>query len=205
MEDKFPDTLEEAVHALEVQLSLRKGFLQGLLQESDWSFILKAHALVEAAISHLLVKATVREDLRQVFSKLELGNASTGKIAFMTAMDLLGKEERRLVRKFSELRNLVVHDVTKVEFDLKAHVSSLDSNQLKSFVQAFGYFSGNEDLEHQGGHLALRDFIQAQPKFSIWYSVMLLMGMIYLEANVTDIEALQEYLRTHGENDGQAG
>jgi len=205
MDDEFPNTLEESVFALEAQLSLSPGFLQGLLQEDDWSFILKVHALAEAAISHLLVKVTEREELRQVFSRLELSNPSTGKIAFIAAMDLLGKEERRLVRRFSELRNFVVHDVTKVDFNLKAYVSSLDSNQFNGFVQTYGYFSGYEDLEHQGEQLALQDFIRAQPKFSVWSSIMLLMGKIYLEANVPDIEALKEYLRTHAENDSQTG
>ena len=49
-----PDTVEGSVRTLGTDIGLPIGFLEGLRAEDDWSFIIKVHALIEAAVSHLL-------------------------------------------------------------------------------------------------------------------------------------------------------
>ena len=84
-----PETIAETVSLLEQDLKIRPGFLYGLLKEDDWSFVIKGHAFVEAAVSHLLVTAIGKNELSRVVSNLELGNLRTGKLAFAEALDLL--------------------------------------------------------------------------------------------------------------------
>lgn len=94
------------MRALEAQLGLPSGFLEGLRTEDDWSFIIKIHALIEAAVSHLLCTALGNDRLIDVFSCLDLSDKRRGKMAFAGALSLLGKSDRRFV---SSLQNSVTH------------------------------------------------------------------------------------------------
>lgn len=47
----------EAVEELVKELGLPEGFYAELLGEDDWSFIIKLHALMEAAVTGLIVAA----------------------------------------------------------------------------------------------------------------------------------------------------
>jgi hypothetical protein len=57
--DKIPKNIKD----IERDLGLPIGFLVTLKEEDDWSFIIKLHALFEAAYSHLLSQtlATILE------------------------------------------------------------------------------------------------------------------------------------------------
>lgn len=77
------------VGQFEKDIGLPAGFLVNLLiKEDDWSFIIKLHALVEAAVSHLL--ATIcGEELLTVFTRLQLSSETVGKLAFAKALHTL--------------------------------------------------------------------------------------------------------------------
>jgi hypothetical protein len=47
------DIVEES----EPLLGLEKGFFRKLLTEDDWSFVIKTHALIEAALTRLALKS----------------------------------------------------------------------------------------------------------------------------------------------------
>ena len=129
----------EGLHFVEKELGLDHGFLIDLAHEDDWSFVIKAHALVEAAVSHQLA-SVLDPRLRPVFDGLELSDARAGKIAFARALELNSSKERRFIRRFSELRNSLVHDISRVSFTFREHVESLDHQQTKSLVEALTFF-----------------------------------------------------------------
>lgn len=134
------ETQERPIADIENQLGLPVGFLRGLYDhEDDWSFVIKAHAFLEAALTHLLADHLGREDLLPVFAYLETSNVRTGKLAFVKAFDLLDKGARRFIHTLSELRNDLVHEVSNVGFNFAAYVSSLSDKERKEFVGAFDY------------------------------------------------------------------
>ena len=49
-----PSALRAVLQVLESELNLPPQFLERLRLEDDWSFVIKTHALVEAAVSHQL-------------------------------------------------------------------------------------------------------------------------------------------------------
>ena len=83
------DSVVKAIAQLESDLGLEPTFLPRLTEESDWSFVIKAHALVEAALSHLLGAAMRDPRVTKIFQRMETSNATTGKLAFIKAMELL--------------------------------------------------------------------------------------------------------------------
>ena len=65
--------LSDLIPLLESELGLESGFFDSLdsEDESDWSFVIKAHALAEAAASHLLTKQFQKPELADLFSRKE--------------------------------------------------------------------------------------------------------------------------------------
>ncbi len=131
---------ERPIADIENQLGLPAGFLKGLYDhEDDWSFVIKTHAFLEAALTHLLADHLGKEDLLPVFAYLETSNVRTGKLAFVKAFDLLDKGARRFIHTLSELRNDLVHEISNVRFTFDAYVSGLSDKERKEFIGAFDY------------------------------------------------------------------
>jgi hypothetical protein len=175
-----PDTVEGSVRALETELGLPSGFLEELKREDDWSFIIKVHALIEGAVSHLLCTALGKDILVDVFSHLELSDKRRGKMAFVAALNLLEKPDRRFVSSLSELRNALVHDVTNVGFSLSKHIAAMDSNKFSAFVKNFDSFSMGCLVPFRGKDVPPEEVFRLEPKTAIWWSAMLTVAIIYL-------------------------
>jgi hypothetical protein len=136
----FSQPQERPIADIENQLGLPAGFLKGLYDhEDDWSFVIKTHAFLEAALTHLLAHHLGKEDLLPVFAYLETSNVRTGKLAFVKAFDLLDKGARRFVHTLSELRNDLVHEISNIRFTFATYVDSLSDKERKEFIGAFDY------------------------------------------------------------------
>jgi hypothetical protein len=136
----IPETQERPIADIENQLGLPTGFLLHLYtHEDDWSFVIKSHAFLEAALTHLLADHLGKEDLLPVFAYLETSNVRTGKLAFVKAFDLLDKGARRFIHTLSELRNDLVHEVSNVNFNFADYVANLSDKERKEFIGAFDY------------------------------------------------------------------
>ncbi len=127
------DDLASQLHGLERPLGLSDGFLARLLREDDWSFVIKAHALLEAATSELLTHHFGDERVKRVFDRLPLSDTSLGKVAFIKELGLLSRDELRFLRFFSELRNDLAHDVHSVRFRFVDYVALSMRTRLSSF------------------------------------------------------------------------
>lgn len=130
------DDFGAAIGGMVRELGLPDRFFSEVFNEDDWSFVIKGHALLEAAATHVLVKITNDEGLRKVFARLEMSNKDTGKLAFMTSFNVLTKSERRFIIWFSQLRNLVVHNISHVNFSFSEYVASLPADKKKEFIKA---------------------------------------------------------------------
>ena len=124
----------EAVRVMEKQLGLPTGFFVRLHDEDDWSFVIKLHALMEAAVTYLLAEHFGDQRLGKFFDRLEMSNPRVGKLALLNELDLLPSEARTFLQKLSELRNNRVHDIREVGFDLERYILSLPSGKVKAFV-----------------------------------------------------------------------
>lgn len=138
-----PIPVDTGIVQLEERIGLRPGFVGTLYDEDDWSFIIKLHALLEAACSHLLAFHFNEPVLSDFFSRLELSGKTLGKTRLLGQLDLLGKEYRRCAAALSELRNNLVHDIRNSEFRLIHYVRSLEPKALREFAISFAPFEAN--------------------------------------------------------------
>jgi hypothetical protein len=160
--------LEEILVDLETGLSLPNGFLNALLAESDWSFVIKCHALVESAITYMLATA-LDPRLSEPFARLNVSGRA-GKLSFVETLDLLDSHQCNFIRKLSELRNSVVHDVKNVNFTFAGHVGALTADQKAQFARFSVYFA-----EYQSDPQKKKMFLDgalSYPKFNVWWGMI---------------------------------
>ena len=56
MQLPLPDfKVDQGILELEAKVGVKENFFRGLLEEDDWSFVIKLHALFEASCTHLLL------------------------------------------------------------------------------------------------------------------------------------------------------
>ncbi len=117
------------------------------------------------------------------------GNKQTGKSAFIKALNLLEKTDRRFINELSELRNNIVHDVSKVSFDLIEYVNNLKPKEFDEFVKSFTTFfiprNPNLNIEQKN---FVRDLFKEHPKFAIWESAVTTIGLIYGAQRITQAD-----------------
>ena len=122
---------DESIRELEQALGLPKGFCFKLIEEDDWSFVLKLQALLESAVSDLITRSLQRSELTDIFSQLAMSGEATGKIAFVKALNLLPNGHIEFIKALSKIRNEVVHSVQNVSFDLVEHFKAKKPKDLK--------------------------------------------------------------------------
>lgn len=196
--------VDAGILELEAKIGVRENFFKDLLAEDDWSFVIKLHALFEAACTHLLLFHFKEPDLTDIFARLELSNKTTGKIAFLGKLELLGKDNRRLVAALSEMRNSLVHDVRNAEFLLAEMVAGFDSTALKQFALAFspyethirqfplsadprGKLGYNEKFQKAASIDKMMKRAKSSPKYHIW------LGAYNVIVSIVDMYGYSDY------------
>jgi hypothetical protein len=167
------------VNAMEHELGIEPGFLERLYKEDDWSFVIKTHAVLEAAVAHLLTAIVGVPSLQRLFARLELSGSTLGKVAVAKDLDLLDERDRRFIRSFSELRNDLVHDIRYVNFTFAAHVAAMDEAHVRQFTTKFDAWSDGASHEVAGKKIPLPQFFRDNPKLAIWYSAMVTIAIVY--------------------------
>ena len=102
---------------LEERVGLKSGTFRNLFAEqSDWARIIKAHALVEAAVNARVVARFPQ--LAEVLVRLPIDDARFGKIKILEQVDWLERTESDFIRAVKDVRNRLVHDIRYLDFSL---------------------------------------------------------------------------------------
>src|ERR1017187_995933 len=105
---KFTQELLESVGSLESLLGLTGGFFQHLLDEDDWSFIIKTHALLESGLTRLLEIAIVPPMPQTFISTLTLSGGRHSKLQLLRSLKLADADTANFVEGLSRIRNGLV-------------------------------------------------------------------------------------------------
>lgn len=166
----FLDFLQSSgrfVQKLEVDLGITPGFFQSLLDEGDWSFLIKTHALLEAAVSHLISAAVGKPVLNVILDKLNLNDDNRGKTGFLKAMTLLPPEHIRFVKAMCKMRNLAAHDVNYVSSSLPELLAAIPPGEQLHLLPY-----GSNDTTWQR-------MLKERTKPVLWLHTMDVLAMVY--------------------------
>jgi hypothetical protein len=141
-------------------------FLLDLLHEDDWSFVIKSHALIEAATTEMIIHHLGEERLKGIVERLPLSDTQFGKIAVVKNLALLDDHQRKFVRWFSGLRNKLVHRIENVNFTFKDHLKQLDKNQKTSWKTSVTWFAQDNATREQWQTIA-----EKNPKVVLFMAV----------------------------------
>lgn len=189
---KLPEEFKvsEGVLELERKIGVPENFFRDLNNADDWTFVIKLHALFEAACAHLLLHHLREPELASIVTRLELSNKTTGKIAFLAKLKLVSADNRRFVSTLSELRNSLVHDVRNHRFSLPDMLTRMDAKEVQTMAISFSPyetfmrehpFDEKLKLGYEGDALkqsqipAVTERFRADPRYHIWigaYSVL---------------------------------
>lgn len=167
--------LADFLSAARAELKEQVSFLCNLLAEDDWSFIIKSHALLEAAVTQMLVEYLGESQLKTYIERLPLSDSQLGKIVIAKQLGLLDEKERKFIRWFSELRNILVHKIENVNFNIQEHFQLLDKNQKKAWMDTICCGSNDEE-----GVKEFRAAIEVNPKVAINITLLLVISTCVL-------------------------
>jgi hypothetical protein len=196
--DMFTD-----IKQFEQRLGLPEGFYERLIREDDWSFVIKLHALLEAACAHILATRLHAPELEQSLAYLDLANSKCGKVVLLRELGAITADQATILRRLAELRNALVHNITKVAFSFPAYVASRDKQQLDHFITSFGH--GVADTVHIGQQVVSRkEFVQSNPKLALWLTAAEVLACLHLEMENAQLRlerlALAKYANLTGQS-----
>ena len=119
-------------------MGVPEGFLTDLLDEDDWSYVIKLHAFIEAVATRTIVEHLQEPGLADFVARSGL---QFGKLRMLSDLGLTGREVRRFVASLSKLRNALVHDVQNVQFDMAKHFGAMTDPELLRAAQDFSVFT----------------------------------------------------------------
>jgi hypothetical protein len=181
----MPEKLERW---LKESVGISRRLLLSLGHDDDWTFVIKMHGIIEAALNHLLLTQFDNPELAEVVPKLETNNLRTGKMAFIKAYKLLPENACLFVKLFSEVRNRAVHDIKNFDLNLVAYLGGLDSKQQKNWKTALTSWMVSDPSE------VSRNLALLVPREAIYNSCMMILLRSYEKH--TDTKAQKERIRS---------
>jgi len=148
---------------------LSENFLINLFRETDdWSFVIKAHALLESVVCSLIATHLRRPELEHVFANdVEM----SARIKVLKALDLVSEDDRRMMRALGTLRNDLVHNAEATEFRFTEYFRN---KQLRdNFVATFGLnWPDPVPGPTVGESRSRKTYVLENPRYAIWASVL---------------------------------
>lgn len=148
----------EALTGVEADLGVPSGFLKSLYQADDWTFIIKLHALLEAAFTQALSAATDDRRMDNLFAALSFTDSRNGKIGAALQFNIIDKSVCPYLKWLSKLRNACVHDIRHLDLSLSEYLTRDSESELAALETAFSKFSFGNAIS------ITRDLIRKGPK-----------------------------------------
>ncbi len=171
----------DSISALEAEIGVPSGFLERLRTEGDdWSFVIKVHALAEAAVTHLLTVAVGDERSRDRFAFLPMGSRK-GKLALALQHRLMDDGRVTFFRALGRVRNWFVHDVRNVGLRIDDFAQSLGPDERIRFLRDLmrGHTIEPVIVESDTRSVPTEQFVAANSRFTVWISMTSALSLIY--------------------------
>lgn len=178
----------EDISNFEKKLNLPTGFYIKLLEEDDWSFVIKLSALFEAACTHILSVKLNAPELESSFAYLEQANVKYGKLQLLKKLGSINDNQYKFLEKLATLRNELAHKVANVNFTFSSYTDKFDKNQKESFINSFAY-NYNDPVIIKDKSIPKNEFVIENAKIAIWNVASDIFACLHLEIDVIKLEA----------------
>jgi hypothetical protein len=171
-------------------LGLRDNFLIDLFKDpDDWSFIVKAHALLEAVVCAVIVVHLRKRELGEVLAEeVEM----KARIEMTKALGITTSEDRKAMHALGNLRNRLVHNAKHTNFTFSEYFKNKDAK--KNFCATFGH-GWADPVPGTEPPIARADYVETNPKFAVFQSVTHIALYVVREMSKIQTELALEGLR----------
>jgi len=167
------------VEALAQRLGLPADFYTNLVKEDDWSFVIKANALVEAACSDALSARLHEPLLASCLATLELGHPKHGKVALLRTLGAINKEQAAVLQLLYELRNILAHNIGQINFRFESH---LQQEAVRNrFVKVVSH-----GIQPSIKGTPSEVVIAQAPKLTLWLTLAEVLACLHLEHDLAE-------------------
>jgi hypothetical protein len=181
--------MDKDLENYEKSLGLPAGFINSLKEEGDdWSFTIKAHALVETGLTEIILHSIGKPALDEMLARLPI-TGQFSKLAICGELKLLPDdgETGRFVSVLGGVRNRLVHNIKRVDFSLNGYFDELHKADAALFEQqrraldlVFG--AKNETVEINGQKMTTPDVFRANARLVIFSSLTMVLARIHFAA-----------------------
>jgi len=186
--DEAKSLTEEMRQGLDSALRQISDKLLGFLDDTDWAMVIKLHAAIEATVTQVILAHTNQDVLRSVIERLPLSDNQTGKGRIALELGLITSSQFSFLRKFSELRNNLVHRLENIDFDLKKHFEVMDKEQRKAWKKSIAW------QEAEVKQQVLADTLDQNPKLAIFLSVFTIIMLMTVAEQESLVRRKLEFL-----------
>lgn len=172
-------------------LGIPDSFLERLLTDDDWTFIIKLHAMIEGALNHVIPRFFDNSGLHKIIARLETSNPKTGKVAFAKACGLLPANAIKFIQYLSELRNLCAHEPKNFLFNIGNIVGNMTEEQKASWLEKVD-FEVKYPLILKGEKGDRRKAYLRHPRLALHKGTEIIMRYLHCEEIKIEKELLEE-------------
>jgi hypothetical protein len=190
-----PNTfLLEMARTLERRLGLKQHFLEDLMNEADdWSFVIKVHAFIEAALGHLILVALDRPQLEKFVRELPV-SGRTGKVALAESMNLLSKPVATFINNLGQIRNRFAHRPHNVDLRIEELVNTSNKEKKSAWRDLCSF--RDELIKQHGAKHDVAATMMDNPRAAVWVSALHTAGVITENAfRIESQRSTEEQLR----------
>lgn len=114
--DQANALLQTSLTTIKERLHAHLDFVTELREGDDWSFVIKAQALLEACITEAILVRLGDDRIKKIVETMPLVGNNASKLQFAKDLGLMNASQRRFVKKLATLRNHLAHRVEYVNF-----------------------------------------------------------------------------------------
>lgn len=159
-----PEGLVEGMRSMADLCGLRSDFLLDLIgrEPNDWSFVIKAHALLESIVCQRLALYLRQPAMEFVLAqKVQMED----RIEMLKALGIAESSERQMMRTLGRLRNNLVHNVQQTDFTFVHYLQKRDNR--RNFADSFGT-SWADPVPNTQPPVRRAEYTLANPRFAIF-------------------------------------
>ena len=122
---KDADDLAAAIGKFAQQLRMPELSLLAIPDDTDWTFLLKTHAVLEAASCEAIRRRVRQPAVHSVLLSLPFAQ----RVSILRDLGFVSEEQIRFIKRLSKLRHTAVHSIDNFDFTFANHLSSLSKQE----------------------------------------------------------------------------
>ncbi|MEP6503266.1 MAG: hypothetical protein ABJD97_08055 [Betaproteobacteria bacterium] len=175
--------IQELLDALEANIGLAPGFYTRLKDEqpSDWAFVIQLQVLVEAALTHVIVKTLADERVFDHISRLGFMGRG-GKVELAMSLGAIDRESKAVCELLARIRNGFAHNLEHVGQTLQDYGDALPLDVKIDMLRKLAFL---EAAEEQAVRLEGAPRFGRELRWNLWLAV----GFVLLNLRTSDQRA----------------